>query len=269
MIRFFILIMLCNITLISFAQELFVYTEPASNMPSKSIGLRLMNTFMGNNDKTINYHTMPELMVGLHKNLMIHAQTFLSNRNNSLVAEGAAFYAKYRWLSKDEVHQHFRMATYGRFSFNNSDIHQEEIETMGHNSGYEIGIIATQLYKKFAYNATISVEQAIDNTTANKFPSAQSNQAINYTISLGKLVLPKKYSNYHQTNFNIMLELLGQTLAHNKKSFIDVAPSFQFIFNSIARLDIAYRKQLYSNMLRTAPNGLLLKFEYNFFNVLK
>jgi hypothetical protein len=269
MMRFFLIIIYFQISFKSFAQELFVFTEPASNMPAKSIGLRLLNSFMGNDDNTINYHVMPEVMVGVNKKLMLHGQAFLSNRNNGLVAEGGSFYAKYRWLTIENVHRHFRMASFGRYSFNNSDIHQEEIETVGHNSGYEVGMIATQLIHKYAFNSTLSFEQAMNNTVANKFPVNQSNQAINYTFSLGKLLLPKEYTNYNQTNLNFMIEFLGQKLLANSKSYLDIAPSFQFIFNSVARLDIAYRHEIYSNMLRTAPNGVLIKFEYNFFNVLK
>ena len=124
------------------AQELFVFTDPASNMPARSIGLRLTNTFM--HDEQIhktNYHALPEIMWGANKNLMLHAEGFFSSRNNGLSAEGLGFYGKYRFLSNDEVHSHFRMAAYTRLSFNNSDIHQEEIEINGHNSGYETGKI--------------------------------------------------------------------------------------------------------------------------------
>jgi hypothetical protein len=38
---------------------------------------------------------------------------------------------------------------------------------------------------------------------------------------------------------------------------------------SQARFDIGYRRQLYSTMERTAPNGMVFKFEYLFFNVFK
>jgi hypothetical protein len=254
----------------TYSQELFVFTEPASNMAAKSLGIRAMNSFMKEEDGSgINYHLMPELMWGINKEWMVHVQGFVSNRNKSLVAEGGSFYAKYRFLSNDEVHSHFRMASYARYSFNNSDIHQEEIETMGHNSGYELGLIATQLLHKVAISSSVSFEKALDNSSSHKFPSSQANNALNYTLSVGKLVLPKEYTNYDQTNMNLMLELLGQRLNSNGKSFLDIAPSVQFIIKSQARIDLGYRKQLYSNMLRTAPNGFVVKFEYTLFNVWK
>ena len=53
------------------------------------------------------------------------------------------------------------------------------------------------------------------------------------------------------------------------KSFLDIAPSVQFIINSQARIDIGYRRQLYSTMDRRAPNGMVLKFEYLLFNVFR
>jgi hypothetical protein len=96
-----------------------------------------------------------------------------------------------------------------------------------------------------------------------------NNSAMNYTFSLGKLMLPKVYTSYNQTNVNLMFELIGQRLNGNQKSFLDMGPSIQFIVKSQARFDIGYRQQLYSTMERTAPNGFILKFEYLFFNVFK
>ena len=102
-----------------------------------------------------------------------------------------------------------------------------------------------------------------------KFPTAESNSTMNYTLSVGKLMLPKVYKSVKQTNVNLMLELLGQRLNENRKSYLDIAPSIQFIINSQARVDIGYRQQVYSTMIRTAPNGMVLKFEYTFFNAFK
>jgi hypothetical protein len=251
------------------AQELFVMTEPASNMPAKSIGIRAMNSFMYEKDGSLNYHIMPELMWGINQKWMIHLQSFHSNRvGGGLKTEGGSLYAKYRFFSVDDLHAHFRMAAFARYSKNRADIHQEEIETMGHNTGFELGIIATKLINKVAISATSSYEKALNNLPNYKFPTTQSNHAINYTLSAGTLIYPKKYTNFKQTNINLMAELLGQVLNPNGKSYLDIVPSIQFIFNSQARVDFAYRKQLYSSMLRTAPNGFIIKFEYIFFNLL-
>ena len=251
------------------AQELFVFTEPASNMPAGSIGIRISHSLMKETYKSgYNFHVMPEVMFGINRNLMLHTTAFVSNRNNSLVTEGGSLYAKYRFLSIDDLHSHFRMALFGRYSLNNSDIHQEEIETMGHNSGYEFGFVATKLANKIAVSATVSFEKAMDNKPDFDFPGSLSNNATNYVLSFGKLIYPKKYTSLKQTNVNFMVEFLGQTLNENGKSFLDLAPSIQFIIHSQARIDFAYRKELYSGMFRTAPNGFYLKFEYNFFNLI-
>lgn len=249
------------------AQELFVMTEPASNMPTDAIRIRDMNSFMFEKDGALNYHNMPELMWGINKNWMVSASAFISNTGDKWATEGGSLYAKYRFLSADDMHSHFRMAAFGRYSFNNADIHQEEIETMGHNTGYETGIVATKLIKKVAISSTISYERALDNKPDYKFPATQSNSAMNYTLSIGKLMYPKTYTSYEQTNINAMLEFLGQRLNENGKSYLDIVPSIQFIVNSQARIDLAYRQQLYSKMERTAPNGFMIKLEYTFFNV--
>lgn len=250
------------------AQELYTFTEPASNMAAKSVGVRLNNYIMGESRTAkINYHLIPEVMMGVSRKIMVHADAFLSNRNNRFVAEGGSFYAKYRFLSNDDVQKHFRMAAFGRYSFNNSDIHQEEINLYGHNSGYESGISATQLLHKVALSSGLSFVKATNNGSGNKYPYGIDNsKAINYTLSVGKLMLPKTYTDYKQTNMNMMLEFLNQYNTGSGKYYIDAAPSVQFIFNSVARVDVGYRKQLSSTLLRTAPNGLFVRLEYNFFN---
>jgi hypothetical protein len=252
------------------AQELFVVTDPASNVPAGSVGVRLGNSlFKEIYEDGYNYHLMPEVTWGVSGKLMVRASAFVSNRSNSLYTEGGSLFAKYRFFSMDDLHSHFRMAAFGRYSFNRADIHQEQIEIMGHNTGFETGIVATQLIKKVAISSTLSFEKAMNNRPDYDFPSDQSNHASNYTLSIGRLMYPKKYTSFKETNINLMLEFVGQTLNENGKTYIDMVPSVQFIIHSQGRIDIGYRKELYSNMLRTAPDGVYLNFEYTFFNVSK
>lgn len=130
-------------------------------------------------------------------------------------------------------------------------------------------MVVTQLIKKVAISTSASFEIATDNKPDYEFPKSQSNTATNYTLSVGKLMYPKKYTTFKETNINLMLEFVGQTLNDNGKTYIDVVPSVQFIFNSQARVDIGYRRELYSSMIRSAPNGVYLNFEYTFFNISK
>ena len=250
------------------AQELFTYTEPASNMAAKSIGLRLTGTLMYDSyEKSNSLHTMPEFMVGLSRKIMIHGVVFLSNRNKAFIGEGGSLYMKYRFFSVDDVHSHFRMALYGRYAVNNSDIHQQAIDLHGHNSGYEIGYVATKLINKTAVSASCSFIHAQDNSKNNEFvyPSSQRNAAT-FTMSVGKLMLPKAYTSYKQLNVNAMVELLGQTNLATGRTFVDVAPVLQFIVLSKMRIDMGYRICLDNTLFRTAPEGGLLRVEYNLFN---
>jgi len=252
------------------AQELYVFTEPASNMAAKSIGIRSNNYLMRDIDtKKINYHFVPEIMWGVSKKIMIHLDGFLSNRNEKFVTEGGSFYTKYRFYSIDEVHSHFRMAAFARYSFNNSDIHQNAIDFYGHNSGFETGIIATQLINKVAISSGVSALHAIDNGKEKFIYGDKNRNAVNYSLSVGKLMLPKEYTSYKQTNVNLMVELLGQTNLYSGNSFLDIAPSIQFIFNSRIRFDAGYRYPMITQLRRTSPQGVVLKLDYNLFNVFK
>lgn len=260
----FLFLMLCAQK--SEAQELFVVTDPASNVPAGSISIRLgQSLFKEKFEEGYTYRFNPEVTYGLNKNLMFRASAFLSNQNQAQVAEGASIYSKFRFFSTDDLNSHFRMAVFARYSFNNSEIHQEQIEIIGQNTGIETGIVATKLIKKVALSSSVSFERAYNNKPNYAYPSTQGNNATNYTLSFGKLMYPKKYTNYKQTNINLMVEFVGQTINKNGKSYLDAVPAIQFIINSQARVDLAYRRELYSSMFRNAPNGTYLNLEYTFF----
>ena len=265
--RSFILIVLSFCLFQAKAQELFLLTYPASNVPKNAMVVRGMNSlFQRSADNSISYHFMPEVMFGINKNFMLITNGFLSNENNRLNFEGASVLGQYRFYSNDEAKRHFRMAVWSRIAVNNADIHQEEIELNGQNSGIRLGLTGTQLLSKTALSSTVSYQKALNNFS-NEFPQNYSTGAVDYTFSIGQLVLPKQYKNFNQTNVNLMVEMLGQTHLENGESFLDVAPVLQFIIKSKARLDIAYRRQLYSTMYRTQPNGIIINFQYSIFNV--
>ena len=268
--KFYISLLMCCVTTVAKAQELFSFTEPASNMAAKSIGIRLNNYLMNNKQtNTINYHLLPEVMIGINKKIMLHAEVFLSNRNKQFLAEGASIYGKYRFLSIDDIHSHFRMATYLRCSFNNSDIHQPAIDFFGHSSGIEVGFIATKLMHKVALSGSVGQLRVFDNGKEKFGYGNAYRNAISYSLSVGKLLLPKEYINYNQTNLNVMVELLGQTNTGSGHTFLDIAPAAQLIFNSIFRVDVGYRFNCINTLYRTAPEGFLIRLEYNFFNAFK
>lgn len=251
-----------------YCQELFVITDPASNVPANSLAVNIMqSSFKEQFEKGFNYHFMPEVTYGLTKNLMFRGSAFISNRSNQLYAEGGGIMAKYRFYSTDDLNSHFRLAAYGRYSLNRADIHQEQIEIVGHNTGFETGVIATKLVKKLAISTTVSYEKALDNRPQYDFPSNFGDNATNYTLSFGRLMYPRKYTSFKQTNINVMVDFVGQTINLNGKKFFDIVPAIQFIFNSQVRIDLAYRKELYSSMLRTAPNGIYFNLYYTFFNL--
>jgi hypothetical protein len=251
------------------AQELFTWSEPASNMAAKGFGFRVTNTFMKevSSDK-YHYRLVPEVMWGASSKIMVHVEGFFNNGINGFSVDGGALYLKYRFLSQDEVHSHFRMAFYARASINDSHIHQAGIDLNGLNSGYEAGLIATKLINKVAISASGGFLHATDNTSGNKvYYEDDDRNALAYNFSIGKLMLPKEYKDYNQTNLNLMLELPGQTNIGSGKTYLDLAPVAQLIILSRIRIDASYRFAMVKDLYRTAPTGFLIRLEYNIFNV--
>jgi hypothetical protein len=215
---------------------------------------------------------MPEIMFGLGRKMMLHvSSTFANMHTNDFRFESVSMYAKYRFLSNDEVHKHFRMAVFADASYTRSPFHYDEITLMGDKTGVEAGLIATQLVNKLAVSATVSHTQLLDKSRFNKvlYIPERNYSSVNYALSAGYLLLPIRYTDFKQTNLNLYVELLGQQTVDRRTHYIDMAPAVQFIFNSISKLNIGYRFQLSGNMDRMTNNSVLVSYEYTFLNALK
>ena len=254
------------------AQELYPYSEPASNMPAKSISVKLSSMFeIGVHSNRILQRHMPEIMVGLNNKWMVHAGLTVSDMHErKFIFESVRIYGKYRFLSVDEVHKHFRMAAFGAASYSRNHMDHNEINFMGDQTGVQGGLIATQLWNKFAISATGSWNEVLDEERWYKQPTkTYSFSAINYSLSAGYLLFPLDYKNYDQTNVNLYAELLGSRNAKMDSSFIDLAPSIQFIFKSTSKLNLGYRFQLDGNIYRLADKSFMVSYEHIFLNALR
>lgn len=291
----YFLIFFIFISQAAFTQELYVSTEPASNMATGSIGLRLNSKLvkMNYNGKYDSYRVEPEIMAGVNKNVMVHVAAYGSNMfQKNFRLEGASLYGKYRFFSRDDVHEHFRMAAFAKVSViknpqylittekhlypdgnggfvpHEQELHLQsnDIDLDGNNSGFATGIVATQLKNKLALSASLGYTYRMNNI-GYKTEIYQPLHAVTYTTSAGLLLFPKEYTSYKQANMNLYLEILGQSFIGKKKYYIDVAPAIQFIFNSIARIDIAYRTQFAGNVSRLSNRYVMMRLEYNLLNV--
>lgn len=258
------------------AQELYPYSEPASNMPSHSLSVKNTSMFqkgVHSGAKRLQRH-MPELMFGLSKKWMVHAGTSFSDMHMQTVRwEGVRAYAKYRFLSTDAVHEHFRMALFGGAAYSRNPLVHNEISLMtGEQSGAQAGLIATQLWNKVALSATGSYNEVLSRERWEKsYADLYAYRSFNYSVSAGYLLLPFSYTNYNQTNVNLYTELLGSRNIgfRAEKFFVDLAPSVQAVFRSTAKLSIGYRFQLGSDVYRLSKNSVIVSFEYIFLNALK
>jgi hypothetical protein len=256
-------------SLASHGQELYVFSEPASNMPANTISPKFKA--VGGNRSGENFYQRytPELMLGFSKEFMLHVATSFSNMHTSDVKwEGAYIYGKYRFLSNDEIHRHFRMAAFVEAGYSKNPLYFDEISVRGDNSGVDVGLIATQLIHKVAVSATASYLK-IYGEPGEHVHHEVPRSAMNYSLSAGYLVLPREYTSYDQLNFNIYGELIAQQAMGKDAYYIDAAPAIQFIFGSNSKLNLGYRFQVKGNALRAVEKSYLVSFEHTFFNALK
>ena len=257
------------------AQELYPYAEPASNMPSKSISVKMASMFERDlHDNRLMQRHMPELMFGLSKEWMVHAGVNFSNMHQDrLIWEAARTYAKWRFLSVDDVHKHFRMAAFGAATYSRNELDHNEINLMqGDQSGVQAGLVATQLWNKLAVSATGGWNEVLNEKRSSKtYDQIYAFQALNYSLSAGFLLFPVEYKSYDQTNVNLYAELLGYRNMDlsSERYYVDLAPSVQFIFKSTSKLNLGYRFQLAGDITRMAEKSFMISYEYIFLNALK
>lgn len=225
----------------------------------------------GVHENKVSQRHMPEVMFGLNRNWMAHASlSFSDMHEGSFIWEGAKLYAKYRFLSNDDVHKHFRMAAFAAGSYSRNHLDHNELNLMD-QSGVEAGLIATQLWKKLAVSGTGAMMQVIDDLRGKEgYDQQYAFKAINYSLSAGYLVLPLEYTSYDQTNLNVYVEMLGsRNIDFPEKYYVDLAPSIQLIFKSTSKLNLGYRFELASDIYRFSKGGFMISYEHIFLNALR
>ncbi|WP_345254850.1 hypothetical protein [Flaviaesturariibacter amylovorans] len=256
------------------AQELYPYTEPASNMPAHSVSAKLTSMVMRTvHSPDLRQRHMPEVMFGINKKWMAHASlNFSDMHGEGFIWEGARLYGKYRFLSLDGVHRHFRMAAFAAAAYSRNHLDHNELNLMGDHSGVQGGLIATQLIDRWAFSATGSVVQGLAKERWAKVrPQPYTFSALQYAVSAGVLVLPRTYTDYRQTNLNLYVELLGNRNLdlRSERYYLDLAPAVQLIFNSTGKLNLGYRFELGSDIYRISRRQFMVSYEHIFLGALK
>lgn len=256
------------------AQELYPFTDPASNLPAKSISVKL-GTMYGkgvHGDRILQRYT-PSVMLGINKKWQVSGSLSFGDMHESyFYYESARISAKYRFLSKDEVHKHFRMAAFATAAFSRNHLDHNELSLYGDHTGVQAGVIATQLWNKLAISGSASLLEVLNDQRWDKRYSGQyAYESLNYSLSAGYLVLPRIYKDYRQANLNLYVEFLGGRNLDWKyeRYYIDLAPSVQFIFNSTGKLNLGYRFQLNSDIYRLMKKSWMISYEHLFLNALK
>jgi hypothetical protein len=256
----------------SIAQELYVFTNPASNIPGESLVLKLSTKSMvpyHNNQRE--FRVSPEIQAGATKNLMFATGMTLSNMffSNNLSVESVRMYSKYRFYSNDASHMHFRAAVFAQASYSSNPLVYHEFNLDGDNSGFQVGLVGTQLINKFAISGGVSYVNQVERKKKVEFFRGFSNQAVQYNLSMGYLLFPRNYESIKQTNFNLYCEFLGQKNTDLNVGFLDIAPAIQVIFNSRARINLGGRFQLTGTAHRMADRSMFISFEYYLLNAFK
>lgn len=258
------LILTCSSAIVV-GQELYVFSDPASNIPARSVNFKLKTHGVGDDVRfsRFSYRVMPQVMAGLTKKLQMRLTATAANMHTeSFKGESVGLGIKYRFLSNDGIHKHFRMAAYMDGSLTRDRFHfYDEVSLMGDKTGIEAGLIATQLWHKLTVSGSVSRTQVLDGSTYDR--------SLNYSVSAGYLIFPRTYRDYKQANLNVYLELLGQRLIGENLFFVDIAPALQVILGSRTKINLGQRFQLEGNMGRMARRSWLISVETSFLQAWK
>ena len=241
----------------SYSQELYINTEAASLIPkgTKVIRFNYSNIFLNQtNEKESVKNALlftPSLAYGLSKKIMISGSFQFSNKpyekdlGTNFGFNGFKLYSKQRIFTTDKQKNHTRLSSFVKYSFHKEKFMKSNIDLELQDKGFEFGLIGTQLIKKLAISITSAYTRV--NDIYDKSNNLFRLGTLKNSISAGYLVFPRKYKSYKQTNFNIYLEYITNTITN--KSFPErfnkfsstLAPGIQFIILSRSRLDFSYK----------------------------
>ena len=256
-----------------FTQELYVFSEPASNMPARAVSVKYAGKFLqGAMSGKPEQRQKLYVSAGLDRKWMVRLGATVSDMYSYPKTrwESVSLYAKYRFLSRDDVHRHFRAAAFLEASHSRNDLMYDEISLEGDQSGVSAGLVLTQLLHKLAVSGTFALTEVLNKKRwEDGHTDMHPYQSFQYSLSAGYLLFPRKYNSYAQTNLNLYLELLGSRNLDRKGGFVDLAPALQLILNSNTKVNAGYRFQLSGNMYRMAERSFLISVETTFLNALK
>lgn len=278
--RIFLVLFLSFIPSLSSAQELYINTEPASLIPKGTKVVRLNHHSIFLNGTNImggigNAIIMsPSISYGLSKKIMVSGSFQFSNKPYeqdmmpNFGFSGFKLYSKQRILTTDKQKYHTRLSSFIKYSYHDNKFMKDNLDIELQDTGFEFGIIGTQLINKLAISVTSAVTRISNIDEKYTSGSTVKWQKINLntiqnSISAGYLLFPRKYKSYKQTNFNLYLEYLTNTIL--TRSFPDryhkfsstLAPGIQFIIMSRSRLDFSYK--IRSGAM---PDEFLVKLTY-------
>jgi len=268
-----LLIIATHFGLPCFSQELFIHSEPASTLPARSLGANVTGYIIPYDPvfaRPAQRYT-GQFMIGLGKRFSAKlGAAFANMHTNTVEKESFSFFAKYRFLSKDELHRHFRLAAFLHAAYSYAPFHSEEVD-LRDKTGVSAGIIATRLLNKFALSGSASITQLLDSSRFNEtaYTPPRIYQAMNYSFSTGCLLFPQVYRDLNQLNVNVYMEFLAQQTLTEHKYYVDFAPGLQFIIKSSLKLNIGYRIELSGDMSRLSRYEWLFGIEKGFLNVWK
>ena len=262
--RIFLVLFLSFIPSLSSAQELYINTEPASLIPKGTKVVRLNHHSIFLNGTNImggigNAIIMsPSISYGLSKKIMVSGSFQFSNKPYeqdmmpNFGFSGFKLYSKQRILTTDKQKYHTRLSSFIKYSYHDNKFMKDNLDIELQDTGFEFGIIGTQLINKLAISVTSAltrisnIDEKYTSGSTVKWQKINLN-TIQNSISAGYLLFPRKYKSYKQTNFNLYLEYLTNTIL--TRNFPDryhkfsstLAPGIQFIIMSRSRLDFSYK----------------------------
>ena len=260
---FFILFLLIHNYILS-AQELYINSEPASLIPKGTKVVRLTNSnifldgsnIMGSIGNA--FIVTPSLSYGISKKIMLSGSIQFANKpyeqdmTPNFGLNGFKIYSKQRILSTDKQKYHTRLSSFIKYSYHEDKFMKDNIDIDLQDTGFELGLIGTQLINKLAISITTAItrisniDEKLTQGSIVKWQTTNLNTFKN-SISAGYLLFPRKYNSYKQTNFNLYVEYLTNTILNEDfpvrydKFRSTFAPGIQFIIMSRSRLDFSYK----------------------------
>ena len=256
------------------SQEYYSLPAEAKEIPSNSISFHVGAMYGRSvyNDRVLQRYSAG-VGIGISPEWMISSSlTFSDLHDEKFIFESVRLTSKYRLITSKTKWSQFRLSAFGTVAYSRNHLDYNEINLAGDHSGVQAGLLASHMWKRWAFSGSASLIEMFSKSRWEKdLPQQYAYEAFNYSVSAGVNIFPLNNKKHSLAKVNFLAQLIGSSNLDWKyeKYYVDLAPAIQLILNRKVRFYLQHRFQIKSDIFRLQRNSWVISYEFPLFSDIK